>query len=127
MTRGIIENLARFLGMYRKKKSFRAATKSVCIVGAIWALSACQGPIGDRNLTDADVAFIRNEAKKIEKLCPHKEQPIRVTDGKHLAPRRVGILFACSPDAYPECVKRELRHLSGKSVRLHPMCFGGVE
>jgi hypothetical protein len=102
------------------------STKSACIIGAILALSACQKPIGDRDLTDADVASIRNEAKRVEKLCPNKE-PISVTDGKHLVPRRVGIVYACSPDDYPECVKRELRHLTGTKVRLFPECYGGVE
>lgn len=36
------------------------ATESACIISAIWALPACQKPIGDRDLTDAD-AWMRLE------------------------------------------------------------------
>jgi hypothetical protein len=90
------------------------------------ALPACQKPIGDRDLTDADVAFIRSEVKRVEKLCPH-EQPIRVVDADNINPRGVGIVPTCGPDGYFECVERETRHLAGDRVRFAPVCTGGVE
>jgi hypothetical protein len=97
------------------------------MVGLALLLGACSQDIGDRDLNEADVQFIRAEVARAEKKCPSQTAPIRVNDLKHLNPREVGIVISCVPDEYPECIKHEIKNILGSRVSLHVACFGGVE
>ena len=102
--------------------------RSIAImVGLAMLLGACSQDIGDRDLNDADVQFIRDEVARAEKACDNQLAAISVRDLKHLNPREVGIIITCESDQYPECIKNEIKDVLGSRVSLHVACFGGVE